>query len=78
MFLFPVFLCFSIIPFMGDSAFFIKSIFDFLLLLIIVLCHLFLQLFLSIIRGLRNHFKVLRIIIQNAYFVLLVPGYLLV
>ena len=80
MFLFPVFLhiCSFIVPFMDDYIFFVKSIFDFLLLLIIDLCHVFSQLFLSIVRDVCEHFKASWIIIQNAYFVLLVPDYLLV
>ena len=40
-FLFPVFLCSFIIPFMEDSVIFIKLMFSFLLFLIVYLCRVF-------------------------------------
>ena len=55
MFLFPVILMFFIISFTDDFFFFFKSIFDFLLLLIVDLCHTFSRLFMSIVQGVCDH-----------------------
>ena len=78
MFLFPVFLCSFIIPFTEDFVYFVKSILDFLFLLIFELGHTFPGLFLLTVCGVSDHFKTSWIIIQNIYFVLLVLDYLLV
>ena len=78
MFLFPVFFCSFIIPFTEDSVFFLKSIFNFLLLLIVDLCHMFSGLFFHSFAVFVIILKHHGIIIQNTYFVLLVPGFLLV
>ena len=62
-FLFPVFLYSFIVPFTDYSVFFVKSIFDFLLSLIVDIRPTFSRLFLSIVLGVRDHFKTSWIII---------------
>ena len=52
------FLCSFIIPFTDDSISFLKSIFNFLLLLIIDLCHTFSQLLMLTACGIWGHIKV--------------------